>query len=300
MTQSKTKLTVVFFFIMVLNRHLSYSQLFDTLISLTFTQGTCRIHDIYISDNQCIMLYDHEKELFVYNSSDRENPFFLKARLSSEKGDRYKTSNSYQVKQPRLCNEGKLVVAASDLDQDGLGGRFLRWDVQKQKQLDDIITGQWGIGKWAVSSDGRYYVNYFLTKPGKKIPVIDAMTNKTMHIKTKYILYSDSIFFTDDNRYLVFLSALDGQSFKNKVFRFPELTIENTSYTFSKSNSLKADNVSYSIENDSLIITSGENIQKIYMEGKSFLWQNKNDGKIYLAISNKNKLKVIAIKGQKN
>lgn len=297
MTILKAKKIIILGTIWLLTLTSLYAHSFDTLLVLSAPKpgSAIRVHDIYIENKKTVILYDIDKELFVYRSDYNGTNFRLNARLAGEKGDRVSTSSSYQVKQPTLCQKGDLVIAASDLDQDGQGGRFLRWNTLKQKRLEDLATGQWGIGNWAVSTDGRYFINYYFKRPGNKIPVFDAEKGTTQHIKTRYILYADSIFFTDNNKKLVFISAYQNNTFRNVVFSFPDLQILQENYFMKQDNCQIKNDLIYCIENDKLSIKSSSSEQTFYFEGELRLWKNTDSNELFLIVSNKYRVYILNI-----
>jgi len=293
----------------------AYTQKFETVyvFSLLNKVSKVTVHDFFVRENNTfIVLYDDNKELYVLDSEKGNNPYKLNARLKSEKGDKYAESKSQFVKQPQIYNNGKLVIAASDQDYDQMGGRFVRWDIGKNSKLDDIITNHDGIGKCAISNDGRYFVNYYYTKPGRKIQVIDEVRSKRYSLKTKQILYADTIIFTKNNSHLIFKGSLKDDKFINKVYSIPGFKQihepEKEQELIPYFNNTLSNNIIFSKElgygiigivNNHLLIDKDNEFKEVDLGGTIKLaFQNKNDEenvKVFILMLSNNQISILKI-----
>jgi len=290
-----SKLLFIFVFTTQVN-----AQQFDTIFVYDSGKNGNKLEiiDFYLRNNSSyVVLYSENKELYVIDSEKNNKVYKLNARLASVSGDKYTESKSFQVKGAKLYNEGYLVTAASDQNHDQLGGRFLRWDLKKQQVLPEILTSSEGIGKFAVSSDGRYFVNYYYPKYSKKTEIIDAFNDKHYTVKTRLIIYADNIYFTQNNKKLVFEGSWVNNQFDKVVFDIPGFKQNTTNDELTENNTTKCslnDN-QYFIQNDSLIIENVKSAKKKVLPLKSKAKISGNNSMVLLTFIIEKKLEIIRI-----
>lgn len=207
----------------------SYAQVFDTLLYLKSDTKIDRyiVYDIIVTDEGSFqMLYERNHELFYYDSRKEKNPYFLGALTKHNPGDKLSEKKGILVKNPLFYSKGKFIIAPTDLDQDGKGGRFVKWDLEKGG-AEYIETDDWGIDIYGISPDGRYIINYYSANPGRKLHLTDIQTHEVYKVDLHKMLYSENFLFSEDGKFLLCQSVLRGRSFKDVVFNIPELTEEN-------------------------------------------------------------------------
>lgn len=199
---------------------------FDTLLHLR----TLSKHDRFIAydakifdDGHYLLLYEKNHELYVYDSRKTTPEHYLEAFTRLKSGDKLPQREDMQVRDPAFYGNGKYVIAPTDLDQDGKGGRFARWNLESGL-MDFVETDDWGIDIYAISSDGRYFINYYSEKPGKHLHLLDSESGKSYKIKLRYVMYAENIFFSTDNNNLLFQSVLRDRSFRDVAYHIPDFT----------------------------------------------------------------------------
>ena len=215
----------------LLINNICFAQSFDTLLHYVPTSKNdfYEVHDITaFNDGQFLILYGLNRSLFLYDSHNGGKNTSLEAYTRQQAGDKVTDKNWNQVKVPAIYGNGNYIIAASDLDQDGNGGRFFRWNTANGK-MDVIETSDWGIDIFGISKDGRYLINYYAANPGKHLHLIDLSENKTYKIKTRHLLYANNFYFSDDNSYLIATAVLRKRSFKDIAFSIPDFNEEDVS-----------------------------------------------------------------------
>ena len=206
----------------------SYAQEFDTLLYLKSDTKIDRyiVYDLIVTDEGAFqILYERNHELYYHDSRKEMSPYFLGALTKLNPGDKLSEKKGILVKNPLFYNNGKYIIAPTDLDQDGKGGRFVKWDLEKGG-ADYIDTDDWGIDIYGISPDGRYIINYYSANPGRKLHLTDILTHEVYKVDLHKMLYAENFLFSEDGKFLQCQSVLRGRSFKDVVFTVPELTEE--------------------------------------------------------------------------